>query len=369
MTAISVVQISFFRDPQGRAPAQLLQDWPTVPMLAEAASLGGARVAVVQASAQAGRLSRGGIDYHFLPCDGEPAQLQKLLRQLQPEVLHVQGLSFAREVLSLAQLAPGRPIVLQDRADRPPRRPWHWPLQRRALSAARGLMFSASAQAAPFRRRGLIRAGMRIYELPGSSCSFQPRDQAQARRITGIGGDPCLLWVAHLDRNKDPLAVLEGIAQAAAQLPDLQLWCCFGSAPLMDAVQARIAADPRLTGRVHLLGAVPHERIELLMSAADFLVQGSHREATGYSLLEALACGLPPLMTDIPSFRALTGHGSVGRLWTAGRPESLATALLQMAAEPRAAQRASARACFEAQASLEALGRKLNSAYADLLLT
>ncbi|HEX2011953.1 MAG TPA: glycosyltransferase family 4 protein [Roseateles sp.] len=364
---VAVVQLSFFSDPQHRAPAQLLQDWPTVATLAEAATLGGARVTVVQASAHTQQLSRDGIGYRFLPCDREPALLRGLIEELRPELLHVQGLGFAREVLSLAALAPDCPIVLQDRADRPPRRPWRWPLWRRALSAARGLMFCAHEQALPFQRRGLLRTGMRIYELPGSSCRFRPREQGEARRATGLAGDPCLLWVGHLDRNKDPLTVLDGLALAARQLPGLQLWCCFGRAPLLDEVRTRLAGDAQLAGRVHLLGPVPHARIETLMAAADFLVQGSHRESTGYSVLEALACGLPPLVTDIPSFRALTAQGAAGRLWSPGRAESLAEALLQLSAQAPGLRRATARACFEAQGSLDALGRKLAAAYTDLL--
>jgi glycosyltransferase involved in cell wall biosynthesis len=364
---VAVAQISFYSDPQGRAPSRLLQDWSTLAIVAEAAARGGARVSVIQASEHREHRRAGGVDYHFLPCDREPALLRDLLGQLQPDVLHVQGLGFAREVLGLAALAPGRPIVLQDHADRPPPRPWRWPLWRRGLSAARGLMFCAREQAGPFRRRGLIRGGTRIYELPESSSRFEPRDQAEARRATGLSGDPCLLWVGHLDRNKDPLAVLDGLALAAPSLPGLELWCCFGHAPLLGEVRARIAGDPRLAERVHLLGTVPHARIELLMAAADFLVQGSHREGSGYSLLEALACGLPPLVTDIPSFRVLTGGGAAGRLWSPGRPASLAEALLRLNAEPPARRRAAARACFEAQSSLDALGRKLVAAYTDLL--
>jgi glycosyltransferase involved in cell wall biosynthesis len=364
---VAVAQISFFNDPQGRPPEQLLRDWPTVPTLAEAAAGAGARVSVIQASTHTQRISHGGIDCHFGPLHREPALLRALLDRLQPQVLHVQGLGFVREVLDLAAMAPGRPIVLQDRADRPPRRPWHWPLWRRALAAARGLMFCSGEQALPFRRRGLLRAGARIYELPGSSCRFQPRDQAQARRETGLAGAPALLWVGQLDARKDPLTVLDGLALAAQQLPGLQLWCCFGRAPLLAAVEARIQAHPALAGRVHLLGTVPHERIEALMAAADFLVQGSHSESTGYSVIEALACGLPPLVTDIPSFRALTRQGQAGRLWPAGRPEALARALLEMAELPAAPQRAAARASFEAEGSMAALGRKLRAAYEDLL--
>ena len=44
-----VAQISFFVDPQGREPARLLDDWPSLVDVAEAASRGGARVTVIQA--------------------------------------------------------------------------------------------------------------------------------------------------------------------------------------------------------------------------------------------------------------------------------------------------------------------------------
>ena len=46
-----VAQVSFFLDPQGRGPRQMLEDWPARVDVAEAAALGGARVAVLEASA------------------------------------------------------------------------------------------------------------------------------------------------------------------------------------------------------------------------------------------------------------------------------------------------------------------------------
>lgn len=362
---LRVVQISFHRDPQGRALERLLRDWPTLRHLAESAAGAGAEVSVVQANPEALQLSRGGIGYYFLPCDSRPDELGELLGRLRPDVLHVQGLGFVREVGALAALAPGRPIVLQDRADTPPR-PWHWPAWRRALAAARGLMFCAHEQARPFRRRGLIRAGTRVYEVPGSSCGFAPRDRAEARAQTGLAGEPCLLWVAHLDDNKDPLAVLDGVALALRQLPNLQLWLCYGRAPLYEAVRERLR-DPWLAGRVHLLGAQPHERIETLMAAADILVQGSHREATGYSVVEALACGLGVAVTDIPSFRALAGGCTAARLWPAGEASRLAAAIVELAALPQEQRRALARARFESHCSQQAIGRRLVAAYEDLL--
>jgi glycosyltransferase involved in cell wall biosynthesis len=147
----------------------------------------------------------------------------------------------------------------------------------------------------------------------------------------------------------------------------LQLYCCFGIAPLMREVRARIAAERGLRGKVHLLGSVPHATIEELMRAADLFVLGSHRESTGYSLIEALSCGLPPVVTDIPSFRSLTGGGAVGALWRCGDPLSLYEALLSVAARADSQARLAVRAHFERESSFGALGSKLVAMYHELL--
>lgn len=368
-----VVQINPHLDLLGRPPAQLLRDWPTLVHCARSAADAGAGVSVLQCCARREHIAQDGVDYHFLPFDagdGRPsAPLVEMLGRLQPDVIHLQGLDSAREIHWLAALAPDAPLLVQDHAGHPPRRPWTWWRWRRALARVRGLMFCAREQAQPFVRRGLIRPRTRIYEVPESSCDFQPRDPAESRRATGLAGDPCLLWVAHLDENKDPLTVLDGVALAAARLPGLQLWMCFGKAPLYDAVRERLR-DPRLAGRVHLLGQVEHARVEALMSAADFLVQGSHREGSGYSVIEALACGLSPVVTDIPSFRSLLGPLPGSRaagLWPTGDAQGLAEALVALAAESPPARRIAVRARFEAHCSPAALGRSLVAAYADAL--
>jgi glycosyltransferase involved in cell wall biosynthesis len=365
------VQISFFNDPEGRLPARLLDAWPTLVDVAEAASQSGIRVSIVQASTHSEHLVRNGVHYYFLPfgnalsMNADNAAFAELLRTLAPDILHVHGLGFHRDVLSLHSLAPAIPIVLQDHANRPPRfrrRSW-----RRGLSVAAGISFCALEQARPFVDAKLVRPETKLYAIPESTSRFTPGDRQEARRITGIAGDPAALWVGHLNANKDPLTVLEGIGAAAGALPGLQLYCCFGTAPLLHAVQDRIAADPALRGRVHLLGRVPHERIEQLMRAADIFVQGSHRESTGYSLIEALACGLPPVVTDIPSFRSIAAPGPVGRLWPCGDPHALCDALRWVAARADFTSRAAVRAHFDRELSFASLGSKLASMYEDLL--
>jgi glycosyltransferase involved in cell wall biosynthesis len=235
------------------------------------------------------------------------------------------------------------------------------------MSVAAGITFCASEQARPFANAGLLHPETQLYVIPESTSRFAPGDRREARRVTGLNGDPAVLWVGHLNANKDPLTVLEGISAAARELPGLQLFCCYGAAPLLRDVQDRIATDPDLRDRVRLLGRVPHERIEQLMRAADLFVLGSHREGSGYSLIEALACGLPPVVTDIPSFRSLTGAGAVGMLWPCDDPHALCDALRSIATRVDTEMRAAVRAHFDLELSFDSLGLKLAAMYEDVL--
>lgn len=366
-----VVQIGFFNDPQGRLPAQLLDSWGSLVDVAEAARRSGTRISVVQASVHHAHLERNGVGYYFLPFGagataGAQLALGELLLELAPDLFHVHGLGFHHDVALLAALVPDVPIVLQDHASRPPRL-WRRRRWRHGMAFASGIAFCALEQARPFTSAGLIRAPTRVYEIPESTSRFTPGDREEARRLTGLEGDPAVLWVGHLDANKDPLTVLEGVSAATRALPRLRLYCCFGVAPLRQPVEQRIASDPDLRARVTLLGRVPHQRVEQLMRAADVFVLGSHREGSGYSLIEALACGLPPVVTDIPSFRSLTAAGAVGALWPCGDARALGEALRAVAARAGAETRAAVRTHFDRELSLDALGSKLAAMYADVI--
>jgi glycosyltransferase involved in cell wall biosynthesis len=369
---LHVAQISFFLDPLGRTATQILRDWWPLVDCAEMVERCGARVSVIQACSQAERVSRNGVDYHFVAPDRGESSIARaskfvaLVRALNPDVFHVHGLCFPRDVLVLARLAPHVPILLQDHASGVPRW-WQRRLWRREFSVVAGVSFCALEQAQPFLETGLLHPQAAIVEIAECSSRFTPGDRQAARRATGLHGDPAVLYVGNLDPNKDPLTVLAGISRAVPRLPALQLWCCFRQSPLLADVRSRIDADPQLSTRVHLLGNVPHQRIEQLMRAADLFVLGSHREGSGCSVIEALACGLPPVITDIPSFRALTAAGHIGALWPCGDPHELCEALRSTAARPQAKMRVAVRAHFDAELSFEAVGRKLVVAYEDLL--
>jgi len=147
----------------------------------------------------------------------------------------------------------------------------------------------------------------------------------------------------------------------------LQLWCFFHEQPLLAAVEARLARSPGLAAHVHLIGRVPHERIELLARAADFFLAASLSEGSGYALIEAIACGATPIVSDIPSFRGLTDEGRIGALVPTGDAQGFACALISLAGESRDGLRQAAADHFARKLSFDAIGKALCAAYRTLL--
>jgi glycosyltransferase involved in cell wall biosynthesis len=374
------VHASSFVDRHGREPAALLEAWPTLALQGPATASPEVEIIVVQAAAVDADVLHAGLRYRFVR-EHAPGRVRRRLghwaapltrrltrtvAELDPDIVHIHSLSFPRHVRELRAKVPHARIVVQDHADHPIRG-WRRHILRARLSGIDAVAFTSAAQAGPFLEAGILDAQVRVFAVPESSSRFTPGNASEARDATGIGGDPCVLWLGHLDANKDPMAALDAIRESAAALPGLRFWMCYLRAPLLDAVRRRIENDAVLRARVRLLGPQPHARIETLLRAADFLLQASHSEGSGYAVIEALACGTTPIVTDIPSFRALSGDGAVAVLSPVGDASAMAASLVAWAALPAAERRARARTHFERDLSFAAIGERWRSIYREML--
>ncbi|HEY4218297.1 MAG TPA: glycosyltransferase family 4 protein [Gemmatimonadaceae bacterium] len=359
---LRVVQVSFHSDPDRRSADALLDAWPTLPAVASAAQRANVDVTVVQAAHADETMRRDSVDYHFVTDAGRaPRRLLDAAAALAPDVLHVQGFHHANAIRRLAAACPRTPLLIQDHGSLPPTG-WRSAAWRWALRETAGVAFTAREQVTPFIDARVLRRNVPVFEVIEGSTTFSPGDQAVARNATGLRGDPCVLWVGRLDANKDPLTMLSAIELAIDKLPGLRLWCCYGAAPLIDVVRNRIQASPALRERVTLLGARPRAEMELYFRSADLYVQTSRREGSGYALLEAMACGTPPIVSDIPAARRIIG--GAGTLTPPGDVGAMANAIVSLA-EPTARATASraARARFESSLTFDAVGRELRNAY------
>jgi glycosyltransferase involved in cell wall biosynthesis len=87
--------------------------------------------------------------------------------------------------------------------------------------------------------------------------------------------------------------------------------------------------DLELSASVRFLGRVPHEEMPDLLSRSDIYVSTSPYDGTSVSLLEALACGAFPVVTDIPSNREWIADGCNGFLVSEEDEKILARRIVQ----------------------------------------
>jgi glycosyltransferase involved in cell wall biosynthesis len=276
----------------------------------------------------------------------------------------------------LRQLLPARTaLVVQDHGSRVddidvarPIPSLRQAVRRAALRAPDGFLFTAREQADDWLQAGLMSWRQRVYEVLEASTTLREVPRDAARALTGGGGgSPAALWVGRLNDNKDPLTVLDGFERAVDHIPQATLTMIYASDDLLPAVRERVLSSAALGSRVRLVGRVPHTSLAAFYSAADIFVLGSRHEGSGYALLEACACGAIPVVTDIPSFRAITARGSIGALWGPGDANGLTRALLEVANRDLNISRMRVTEHFNGELSWPVVGRNAMRIYREVV--
>ncbi|MGC8791760.1 MAG: glycosyltransferase [Bryobacteraceae bacterium] len=167
-------------------------------------------------------------------------------------------------------------------------------------------------------------------------------------------GDPNafrLVTVARLDPIKDFANLLRAVALAAPALPGLSLWIV-GDGPERPRLE-KLITELGLRNRVELLG----ERSDVgpWLARSHVFVLSSLSEGVPIALLEAMAVGLPAIVTEVGGMPEVIRCCGSGRLVPPSRPDAFAQAILELArdAERRLSLGQAARNCHARHFTLE----------------
>ncbi len=134
-------------------------------------------------------------------------------------------------------------------------------------------------------------------------------------------------------RSYDPLygtdVLLDGFLRARSANPSLRL-LLLGNGSQDQSIRSFVQAHD-LNDAVSLLGPQPAEELPMWFRAADAYVSCAKSDGTSISLLEAMATGLPVVVTDIPSNREWVAEPENGWLAPAESAEGVADRMLQVA--------------------------------------
>ena len=118
----------------------------------------------------------------------------------------------------------------------------------------------------------------------------------------------------------------KAFVQAARQIPELHLFM-LGSGPLAQQIRG-IFNQGGVSERVHFAGQVTLADLPEYYRAADVYISASHSDGSSVSLMEALACGTPAIVSDIPSNAEWVTEDVQGWCFADGDVDSLTEAIV-----------------------------------------
>ena len=160
---------------------------------------------------------------------------------------------------------------------------------------------------------------------------YGPAPDRDALRIQ-LGLDPAKRYLIHVARHhqvKDQAMLLRGFALAAVQDLDLLM---VGDGPLRSELDA-LARELRIADRVQFLGI--RRDVAALLSAADAFALTSVSEAASLTLFEAMATGLPVIVTAVGGNPEIVCDGIDGLHVPRGDATACGAAIAKLFREPR----------------------------------
>ena len=277
-----------------------------------------------------GSLNRKGVEYHFINLSKFqmllPLKLNSFVRQLKPDVVIVHGFHFPLKVLLLRwRLGPTIKIVIQHHAERPLRH-YKKVLQRLTDRFASAYFFTARDQAEPWLSERQIADPRKIYEVMEVPSVFYPIDRVEASLKTKVSSSKIYLWVGRLEANKDPLTLIKAFSEFSIANSDVHLYVIFQSDELVEEIK-RLVGTSKTETQITLVGKVDHNELLYWYNSVDFIISTSHYEGSGIAVCEGMSCGCIPILTNLPSFRMMTGNGDCGLLFEAEDVDGLVLAL------------------------------------------
>jgi glycosyltransferase involved in cell wall biosynthesis len=155
---------------------------------------------------------------------------------------------------------------------------------------------------------------------------------APIQHILHEGGDIRFLYVGRLAREKGIGNLAEAFAKVAARVSWARLEVAGEGPQKEDLIRAAESGGWR--NRLDLLGMQVRGRIRETMRGADAFVLPSDFESFSYTLLEAMASGLPCIATDVGGNRDLIEPERTGLLVPRGDPQRLADAMIRLTDDP-----------------------------------
>ena len=177
---------------------------------------------------------------------------------------------------------------------------------------------------------GISSSKLRVIGNGVDIAKFSPQSQVLARKSLGIPLEAkVIVTVGGLVERKGFHRVIAAMPEIMKKYPGLTYLVIGGPSPEGDWTQQlqQMVSNLQLKSVVKFLGPLPADKLSTPLSAADVFVLSTRNEGWANVLLEAMACGLPVVTTDVGGNREVVTSPDLGTIVPFDNPGALIDAI------------------------------------------
>jgi glycosyltransferase involved in cell wall biosynthesis len=229
------------------------------------------------------------------------------------------------EAACVALRLAGKPYVLTLHGGNLPQFSRQWP------GRVRRLLKSAEVVTTPSRyladSLGVLRSDLKLLPNPLDVSAYEFRKR--------VAPGPRLIWLRAFHEIYNPLLAIHVLNDICRDYPDAHL-TMVGPDKGDGSLQSvrRLAQSMGISDRLVLPGAVAKQDVPTWLNRGDIFLNTTNIDNTPVSVLEALACGLCVVSTNVGGIPYLLEDGQDGLLTAPGNAEQMAAAVRRIMTEP-----------------------------------
>lgn len=250
---------------------------------------------------------------------------------LRPDVIHAGMVQTSGLMTALSGF---RPFLLMpwgsDILVAPRRSPWHWLATQYVVRRAQ--MISCDCEAVKqviVRLTGYPHEKIHVIPWGIDLHLFRPRPISNGLRSTlGWEGKKILIMTRNFEHVYGHRYFLTSLPEVIRAVPDTRV-VLVGYGSLESQLRLQVERLG-LTDHIYFAGKIENERLPEYLNEADIYISTSLSDGTSLSLLEAIACALPVVVTDVPANLEWIQDGENGFIVPRRDSSTLAQRLIQM---------------------------------------
>ena len=159
---------------------------------------------------------------------------------------------------------------------------------------------------------------------------FSPEKRGFMRRQVGFEEDFLIVHTRSWEPRYGVDIALEGFRLAQKETPNIRMFMLGGGSQIKKVKE--FVEKHQLTERIHFCGYKKNQSLADYFQAADAYLSASHIDGSSVALMEAMACGCPPIVSDIPSNLEWVEDGKEGWVFQDSDSDHLAQKIIEAAA-------------------------------------